>query len=331
MSAPGSDAYLQSSVTGPERPFAEAAARSLARTFTPHSILETRIGIDAPRLRPEVRVLSISSADRPTAESLDQFPSLEAVITRSDGFDHLPAEHLRERGIAAYNLGDYATDAVTEVTLAYLTLLLRRFHQGWARIRSGSWARKGLEGIALRHAEVGIVGVGHIGSSVANRLLSLGARVTGYDILRKPEWIHLAAGTFSWASDLRSAIQGMDAVTLHVPLTAETRRMVNHEALRWFSPGSVLVNTARGDIVDGLAIADAIREGRLGGYAADVLSGEPNPPGLASVASLDGILLSPHIASFDRRTIEERYVRSARIAHAIFEGRSKDVAEFRVL
>ncbi|GEM_PF-5659319 len=282
--------------------------------------------VDAPLsdalAAPDVRVLSVSYADRLDPATLERFPALEAIVTRSDGFDHMPAEWMRGRGVAGYHLSDYAADAVARLTLGFLLALARRMPEARARTRAGTWERAGLEARDLPDLTVGILGVGRIGSRVAAMLGALGVPTLGYD---------LAPGKPTrFASSLEELLRGSDALTIHVPLTDATRGMIGAREIAMLRQGALLVNTARGDVVDQAAVEAALRDGRLAGYAADVLPGEPRPEAdLARFAALPNVILTPHLGAYDARSIRLRHERSGAIARAVVAGRAADVAGWR--
>lgn len=262
--------------------------------------------------------------------ALERFDGLEAVVTRSDGYDHLPLEWLRERGIRGYNLGGYATTSVAHHALMLSLMVLRRVPEGTARTLGGdpSWDRSRLMGRHLEDVSVGVLGVGRIGSQVARLVTSLGGDVLGYDI--EPDASMEAVQGFRFVGSLEALLRSSDVLTVHVPLDESTRGMVGAKALELLPEGACLVNTARGGIVDQKAVEDALVEERLGGYAADVMPGEPEPPDVDRFQGMDRVVLTPHLAAYDERTTRARYERTGRIAQAVLEEREDEVETYRV-
>ncbi len=282
---------------------------------------------DCPaRLRPNVRVLTVSSQDRVDPALLDRFPALQAVVTRSTGCDRLPLAELEERGVRAFHLDGYATESVAQHALMFLLMLLRRVPEAVARTRGAPapgareprWDRSDLQGRNLDEVTVGVLGTGRIGSRVVRMLSALQVSTVGHDITPDPSLQDVAG--FRYARSLPPLLAASDALTIHVPLTAATRAMINADTIKQLPTGAVLVNTARGDVVDQRAVADALRSGELAGYAADVLPGEPDPPELARFQETRRVVLTPHLAAYDNRALMARYEATAFVTRHILEG-----------
>lgn len=277
----------------------------------------------------DARVLACMIHDPVSVSLLDGFEALEGLVTRSDGYDHLPLDWLAEQGIPAYHLHDYAVPAVTEHTLGFILALLRRHPEAQATtLGDQRWERSHLTGRGLPDVTIGVLGTGRIGSRVAETLIGLGATVVGHDIEPDDELAEL--GGFSYAGSYEDLLAVSDVLTIHVPLKEDTRGMVDQRALERLPDGAVVVNTARGDIVDQPAVEMALRDGHLAGYAADVMPGEPDPPDLERFADLDTVLLTPHLAAYDHRTTASRYKRTAEIVQAILDGDLSRVELYRV-
>ena len=211
-----------------------------------------------------------------------QLPALRVVGTATVGFDHVdvPAD------VRVVSVPDYCTEEVADHTLALLFALLR----GVVRFQSLPWSSTAAGPLrTVRGLRVGVVGLGRIGSAVAERLRALGAEVRAHDIRPIPDNVPLDE-LLAWA----------DAITLHVPLDDSTRGLVDVGAMR---PGALLVNTARGPVVDLDAVLDALRDGRLGGAALDVLPVEP-PPERPEAPNL---IVTPHAAYYSPAAEERAY------------------------
>lgn len=279
---------------------------------------------------PEARVLAVMIYDPVLPETLARFPALEAVITRSDGTDHLPLPWLEDHGVGAYHLEGYATESVAELTLLLLLALARRVPEAM-RSTGGAppvWDRSALVGRSLRALTVGVLGTGRIGSEVVRLLSGLGVATVGHDLVRDRDLEDLPG--FDYARDLDDLLGRIDALSVHVPLDARTRDLVDARALERLPAGALLVNTARGGVVDQEAVVAALSSGRLAGYAADVLPGEPDPPHLAALARHPRVLLTPHLGAHNHATFARRYEATAGIARAVLEGEEKRVARYRV-
>ncbi len=232
------------------------------------------------------------------AELIARLPALRIVVTASVGYDHVDIEAADARGIVVRSVPDYCTEEVADHTLALLYALLRGVVALDRQVAAGRWDAKGAGPLrTLAGLRVGIVGHGRIGGAVSARLLALGAEVWANDIVEiRRDGVREAA--------LDELLGACDAVTLHVPLTPATRGLVGARELALMRPDALLLNTARGPVVDVAAVVDALRAGRLGGAALDVLPEEPpaEPP------SAPNLLLTPHAAYYsaaaERRAVD---------------------------
>lgn len=192
-------------------------------------------------------------------------------------------------------------DAVAEMTVALLLALLRRVPEAAAAVREGRWAeRAAFVGGELRGKTVGLIGFGSIGSRVGE-ILSRGfrARVLAFDPGVPPEAIREAGAE---PADLETLLRESDILSLHAALTEENFHMLSHEAFAKMKPGVILVNTARGELIDGAALLAALASGRVGGAALDVVEGEPIGPD-HPLLRFPNVLIVPHIAAYTHETL----------------------------
>jgi phosphoglycerate dehydrogenase-like enzyme len=218
-------------------------------------------------------------------ELLAALPRVRVVGTASVGFDHIDAPP----SVVVVSVPDYCTEEVADHTLALLYALLR----GIVPLSSGPWSAKAAGPLrVLRGLRVGIVGRGRIGEAVASRLTALGAVVCAHDI--RP-----VADQVPFDEVLRTS----DVVTLHVPLDESTRGLIGHAEIAAMKQGALLINTARGVVVDVDSVLEALRSGRLGGAALDVLPVEP-PPVRPSAPNL---IVTPHAAYYSPESEERAY------------------------
>lgn len=257
----------------------------LDRTF-PESELEGFDIVDVPQ--DDVVALLTRSEIHVGDELFAQLPSLRVVGTASAGFDHIDAEAAERRGIEVVTAAGYADAEVADHTLALLYALVRRVVDLDRAVVRGEWDARGAGPLGtLEGMRVGIVGLGRIGNAVATRLLALGVEVWATDILPvQREGVRVV--------ELPELLAECDAVTLHVPLTRETRGLIGKHEIASMRPGALLVNTARGPVVDVDAVLVALREGRLGGAGLDVL---PQEPPVAPPAA-PNLIVTPHAAYY---------------------------------
>jgi len=241
------------------------------------------------------------------AELIARLPALRIVSTASVGFDHVDLDAAAARGIAVCSVPDYCTEEVADHTLAFLYALLRGVVALDREVAAGRWDAKGTGALrTLGGIRVGIVGHGRIGGAVSRRLHALGVEVWANDVVEIRR-----DGVYE--SPLDELLRGCDAVTLHVPLTPETYGLIGARELALMRPDALLLNTARGPVVDVAAVVDALRAGRLGGAALDVLPVEPpaQPP------AAPNLIVTPHAAYYsaaaERRAVDAavRAVREA--------------------
>ncbi len=228
-----------------------------------------------------------------TRAVLQSGPRLRVVGVAGVGVDRVDVKAAAELGIAVLSTPAAATDAVADLTLALILHQLRPVGRLAAAYRAGAFhaAREHPHGRELASCVVGIVGMGRIGSAVGRRSAACGARVIYNDIV--------PVGPFDFAAtpvEKGEIWERSDIVSLHVPLTEATRRLVDAAALSRFKPGAILVNTSRGAVVDTAALTAALQTKRLGGAALDVVDPEPLPAGHPLFA-IDACVLTPHIAA----------------------------------
>lgn len=221
-----------------------------------------------------------------TPGALDRLPRCQHIFRSGSGLDAVPVEAARARGIAVHNTPESIAESVAEHAVALILALVRQVTVQDRRVREGKWA--GSEELQRWHLSrrcLGLVGYGNIARRVEHMLQGFELRVLHHDPF-SPQ-----------STPLPQLLQEADVVSLHCPLTNETRHLIGAAELALMKPGALLVNTARGPVVDEAALVKALRKGHLGGAALDVLDQEPPPPDHPLLA-LDNVILSPHIAAF---------------------------------
>jgi phosphoglycerate dehydrogenase-like enzyme len=211
------------------------------------------------------------------------------------GVDKIDLEAARRRGITVLRAAGINATAVAEMTLLLMLAVLRRLHWAVGEYQAGRFQKEYLRTSTFQLAgkTVGLVGMGHIGRAVARRLRSFEAKAIYYDIRRlgREEEERLGV-TYSPLDDL---VSESDIISLHVPSTPETRAMVNARLFARMKRGVILINTARGAIIDEAALVDALRQGIVGGAGLDVTAEEPLPPG-SPLRAFGNVLITPHMA-----------------------------------
>ncbi len=241
--------------------------------------------------------------DRVDDEFLDAAgPRLKVVSNYAVGFDNIDVPAVTARGLPAGNTPGVLTETTADLAFALLMAAARRLPEGDRYVRAGQWQTWGpllLLGPDVHGSTIGIVGFGRIGQAVARRAQGFGMTILYHDVQRADPAVEATfAASFV---PLEELLGRSDFVSLHVNLTAETKGLIDAEKLSWMKPTAVLVNTSRGPVVDGHALADALRSGTIFAAALDVTDPEPIPMDHPLVG-LDNCLIVPHIASASRAT-----------------------------
>ena len=234
--------------------------------------------------------------DRIDAALIHAAPRLRVLSQMAVGYDNIDVAAATARGIRVGNTPGVLTEATADLTFALILAVARRIVEAERYVREGRWQTwdpRGLLGLELYGATLGIVGFGKIGQAVARRAQGFGMRVlyASRSAGRSPDETTLAART-----DVDALLRESDIVTLHVPLSSETANMIGERELRSMKATSFLINTARGGIVDQTALVHALREGWIAGAGLDVAAVEPIPPG-DPLLSAPNCALLPHIGS----------------------------------
>lgn len=250
------------------------------------------------RLTADAEGLLSLLSDRVDAELMDGSPHLRAVANYAVGYDNIDLRAAAERGIPVGNTPDVLTDATADLTFALLLAAARRLPEAMDSVRAGDWLtwEPGAHlGFDVHGATLGIVGMGRIGHAVARR-------AAGFEM----SVLHTSR---HGGVPLPELLSGSDFVSIHCPLSAQTRHMIDADALALMRPTAILINTARGPIVDQAALIAALREGRIAGAALDVTDPEPPAPD-DPLLSAPNVLIAPHIGSATR-TARERMAQRA--------------------
>jgi glyoxylate reductase len=228
------------------------------------------------------------------AALIDRLPGLRAIANYGVGYDNIDVEAATARGILVTNTPDVLTDATADLTFALLLAAARRLGEGEAMVRGGEfqgWSPTMLVGADLAGATLGLVGFGRIAAAV-------GRRAHGFDmrLLHTARHDHLeSAALGSRRVELDELLAESDFVSIHVPLTDETRHLIDAEALRKMKPSAYLINTARGPIVDEAALGEALAAGVIAGAGLDVYEREPEVH--PTLLTLRNVVLLPHLGS----------------------------------
>ena len=235
-----------------------------------------------------------------SGEVIRSCPRLKFINVAFTGVDHVDLEAARERQIAISNASGYSNESVAELALCMMLSLLRNVPQVEEKCRQGS-TKDGLVGQELKGKTVGIIGVGAIGTRTAQLCQAFGCKILGYR--RHPEQNPAAGVTYV---SLEELLRQSDIVSLHCPQTPETVGMINDERLSWMKPSAILINAARGPIVDSQALANALNEGRLAGAGIDVFESEPPLNTDHPLLHSRNTIVTPHVAFASKESMLAR-------------------------
>jgi D-3-phosphoglycerate dehydrogenase len=234
----------------------------------------------------------IRSATKLTADVIERAERLKVIGRAGVGIDNVDVGAATRRGIVVANAPESTVVSAAEHTIGLLVALARNIPQAHAALKEGRWERSRWGGIELADKTLGVLGFGRIGRQVARRALGLGMRVVGYDPFVAPERFRELGAEY--AETPAEVLAAADFLTLHLPLTDDTRGFVDAAAIEQMRPGVRIVNAARGELVDEHALAEAVRSGKVAGAALDVFSAEPYT---GELLELENVVVTPHLAA----------------------------------
>lgn len=267
-------------------------------------VLEQPSHADIAGRAPEADYLLVGGRVPIDAAVLNAATRLRMVQRTGVGLDAMDLEAIASRGIPVYVNPGVNAQSVAEHTLMLMLASLRRVPAVHHCLREGGWKKHelGIRNRDLRGRRVGLIGLGHIGRAVAHLLQPFGTSLSYYKRRRLDEKEEQALGLIY--QSVEDLIAESEVVSLHCPLTPETRNLLSRERIRRMRVGAVLVNTARGGLVDEAALVEALQCGNLGGAGLDVFAHEPLLPE-SPLRTLDNIVLSPHISGITRDSFQE--------------------------
>ncbi len=230
-----------------------------------------------------------------TAEVVSALPKLKLICVTATGYDNIDLSACKEKGVAVCNVKGYSTHSVAQVTITLALALMTHLSEYRGCVKSGDYTKSGIQNRLtpvfheLYGKTFGIIGLGNIGKQVARVAEAFGCKVLCFKRTPDPEFNCV---------DLETLLKQSDIITLHLPLSNETKHIIGKKELSLMKSSAILINAARGAVTDEAAVADAIESGSIGGFATDVYSVEPmeeNSP-LQKIKDLDNVILTPHMA-----------------------------------
>jgi len=246
----------------------------------------------------DVTILVVRSKTRVNEKLVDRMQNLKCVISATHGMDHVHIDYLKEKGIRFYNVPVQSYD-IAQGVMAYILAHSTNLVKGDRSMKRKEWKKKELKGFRIKGKTLGIIGYGRIGKEVARMASALEMNVVAYDPYVKDN---------EFAVTLDKLLETSDFLTIHVPLTEETKNMIGKNEISKMKDGAYLINTARGGIVDEEALLDALRQGKLGGAALDVYGQQPPFENEVSdrLAKDEMVIATPHSIGQTTEAIEEK-------------------------
>lgn len=260
---------------------------------------------------PEYDVVIVRSRTKITSSVIEAGKKLRVIGRAGVGLDNVDTEAAARRNIVVLNTPESSTEAVAELVIGFMLCLARKIPLGDRGIKEGRWLKGEMMGIELKGKTLGIVGLGRIGSRVGALAKAFGMKILVYDVIQLPE--QLIKSLEAEVVDLDTLLTRSDFITLHVPLTPETRHMINRERLAKMKKGAYLINASRGEVVDEEALYEALKEGRLAGAALDVFEREPPT---SEVVKLPNVVCTPHIGA---QTVEAQDAAGEMLAEKVIK------------
>ncbi len=250
-------------------------------------------------------IISVFVRSKITSQVIDAFPNLKMIALRSTGFDNVDIKHAQKKNIVVSNVPDYGSHTVAEFTFGLILSLSRKIPEAIEKVKVGrQFNSEGLKGFDLFGKTLGVIGTGKIGMNVIKIAKGFGLNVLAVDTYPKEE---LASSLGFEYVDLEQLLKESDIVTIHVPSTNQTRHLINQENISASKKGAIIINTARGDVVETSALSRAISEGSLAGAGLDVLEDETNlsnDPATMELMENPNVYITPHTA-FNTNEAEE--------------------------
>lgn len=258
--------------------------------------VEERTGLSPEELKEAIREadgIIIRSGTKLTAEVIEAAERLKVIARAGTGLDNVDLEAANRKGVVVMNCPGGNTNSTAEHTLAMMLALARNIPQAMTSLKAGRWERKRFMGCELMGKTLGIIGLGRIGSVVADRALGLKMHVVAYDPFVTPEQASKMGVELVSLDELYARA---DIITLHVPLMKETYHLINAESFAKMKEGVLLINCARGGIVDEMALYEAMKSGKVAGAALDVFEKEPPDPD-HPLLKMENLICTPHLGA----------------------------------
>ena len=258
----------------------------------------------------EYDVLIVRSRTKVTREIIKHGRRLRLIARAGSGIDNIDIKAAEERGITVLNTPEAPADSVAELTIGLMIALARKIVLADSSMKQERWIKKELKGLLLKDRKLGLIGLGNIGLRVARIAKAMGMKILVTK--RSPPPLEILKSLEAEFLSLDELLRRSDIVSIHVPLTEETRRIIGAKEISKMKDGAFLINTSRGEVVDEEALLNALKSGKLSGAALDVY--EVEPPRNWELIKLPNVICTPHIGA---QTVEAQRIASVMIADKI--------------
>ncbi len=259
-----------------------------------------------PDLIKDCDAIIVRSATKVRKPMIDNAPKLKVIGRAGVGLDNIDVEYAKSKGIKVINTPGATTVSVAELTIALMLASVRPLIQAVISTKMGKWEKKKLKGHELFGKTLGIIGIGRIGQAVAERAKAFGMKIIAYDKYIKDSGYKMV--------DLDTIYKESDIITIHTPLTDETKHLINSETIAKMKDGVIIINAARGGIIDEDALYDALNSGKVKAAALDVF--ETEPPKGSKLLELENFICTPHIGA---QTAEGQLRAGVEVAEKVIE------------
>ncbi len=261
----------------------------------PHAQADDKNGISADELLKvigEYDALIVRGRTKVTAAVFDAAPKLKVVGRAGVGVDNIDLAAAKARGVTVVNAPIATTVAVAELAFSLLLAVCREIPRADATMKAGQWIKKDLEGVELYGKTLGVIGFGRIGAETGKRAAAFGMTILGYDPLIPADEIIRRGGA---PVSLDELLEKSDFITMHIPLTGDTRALINADAVAKMKTGVRIVCAARGGVIDEAALLEGLKSGKVAAAGLDVFAAEP--PGLTDLVAHPKVICTPHIGA----------------------------------
>jgi D-3-phosphoglycerate dehydrogenase len=252
---------------------------------------------------PTADIVLVRSATKATKEYIDKAKNMKMIIRGGVGIDNIDVEYAKSKGIRVHNTPEASSIAVGELAIAMMLAIQRNIVKAHNTTKNGEWIKKQLKGQELYKKTLGLIGIGRIGTEVAKRAQAFGMNVIAYRKSGKPS-------DYAEIVGLDELLARSDIISLHTPITEETKGIINKDTIAKMKDGVVIINTARGKLVNDQDLADGIKSGKVRYAGIDVYHAEP--PKDSPLLGVDNILLIPHLGA-------QTYENMGRIGEIVIE------------